>query len=366
MNINLISFTENGAGIADRISKRKLVFEEEQVSFVHAFAGTGTIDHSGITTEKNGVKRIQLKRSCTKDYIEECFKKKEPVVIIGACGIAVRLIAHFISDKLHDIPVVVIDELGKYVIPILSGHFGGANDLARKLSLILKNECIITTATDLNDEFAVDVFAKKNYLSVNDRNMIIHVSSKILCGEKVSVRIADGISYDKKKLPDKLYLLPKDSDEKPDILITDDKDDENGMLILNPRRFVLGIGCRQGTGAEDIKAFVSKVLSENGSSLDDVCYVSSIDLKMNEPGLKEFASENRLRFTTYSADELNKVRGDFTSSDFVKSKTGVDNVCERAAVKACGRGGELIVGKQADNGITVAVAVRKVRIKFDV
>ena len=379
MTIHLISFTESGARISEKISKRKIVFNNENTRFFQVYAGAAAVSlvsdnnlDDKTINKKTNIKvssdksKIRIEKSGLKNYIGKCFKNNEPVVFIGACGIAVRLIAPFIKSKLTDIPVIVTDEQGRYVIPVLSGHFGGANELAEKIAHILNACCVITTATDIEDKFAVDIFAKKNGLNINDKNMIAYVSSKVLAGKKVSLKIKGKFLFDKDKVPDELTLLPDESKKVPDILITDDKEDINGKLILYPKSIILGIGCKRETKAADISKFVRKVLKANGFSLDDVLQISSIDLKKDEEGLKEFAVKNRIGFVTYSADELSKVRGTFSSSEFVRSKTGVDNVCERASVKACGRGGELVVSKQSSNGITVAVSKRKVRLSFDV
>ncbi len=363
MNISLISFTTEGNKLSGRISKMKLVFGDEEVSFVQVFSSS--CRESSLASRKTK-KEISLKGPGLKEYIGKCFKRHEPLVFIGACGIAVRLIAPFINDKLSDIPVLVIDEKGKHVIPVLSGHYGGGNELALKMAKFLKADPVITTATDLNNAFAVDIFARKNHLNINDKKMIAYVSSKILSGEKVTFKTCSGISFDKSKLPDELEPLPDKTLDVPDILVTDNKKDKDGKLILTPKCYALGIGCKKGTKSSDIEKFVLKILKDNDIPLSDVFSVSSIDLKKNEEGLKEFCGMNRIGFVTYSPDELMKVKGDFTSSEFVRSKTGADNVCERASVKACGRGGELVVSKRSSNGITVAVSKRKVRLSFDV
>ena len=110
------------------------------------------------------------------------------LVFVGACGIAVRAIAPWITDKLHDSPVLVIDEQGQYVIPLLSGHVGGANELAVRLAGELGAVPVITTATDLHGSFAVDLFAKRNDLWIHNREGIARVSAKILAGEKITDR----------------------------------------------------------------------------------------------------------------------------------------------------------------------------------
>ena len=127
---------------------------------------------------------IKNKEDNITQWISQAFTQRLPIVFIGAVGIAVRLIAPFIKDKLTDSPIIAIDEKGKYVIPILSGHVGGANLIAKQIARVIKGESIITTATDIEKVFAVDVFAKKNGFNIDNKDGIKKVSSKILSNEK--------------------------------------------------------------------------------------------------------------------------------------------------------------------------------------
>ena len=154
--IKVIFFTENGRGLAEKIP------EDKQL-----------IDGRAGVTETN---------------IAESFFKKIPLVFIGSAGIAVRLIAPYIKDKTTDPAVICIDEKGQFVIPLLSGHIGGANELAERLSSELSATAVITTATDVNHTFAVDVFAKNNGLGILNPSAVKNISSKILNGEIVSVK----------------------------------------------------------------------------------------------------------------------------------------------------------------------------------
>lgn len=115
------------------------------------------------------------------------------LVFVGACGIAVRAIAPWITDKLHDSPVLVMDEQGQYVIPLLSGHVGGANELAVRLAGELGAVPVITTATDLHGSFAVDLFAKRNDLWIHNREGIARVSAKYWQARKLPCPYRQGI-----------------------------------------------------------------------------------------------------------------------------------------------------------------------------
>lgn len=120
-----------------------------------------------------------------KQVVREAFQEREAILFIGATGIAVRLIAPWVQDKMKDPAVLVIDEQGRYAIPVLSGHVGGCNELAEAASQILGAEAVVTTATDLRQAFAVDVFAAENGLVISDRELAKRISAAELRGEKI-------------------------------------------------------------------------------------------------------------------------------------------------------------------------------------
>ena len=133
-------------------------------------------------------------------------------------------------------------------------------------------------------------------------------------------------------------------------------------LYLPPKNIVVGIGCKKGTPAESISESVRKAFSENGISSERICQAASIDLKADEAGLLEYCHKTGISLATYSSEELMKAEGDFTKSEFVRSITGVDNVCERSAVLFSG--GKLVIRKTALGGVTVAAAETPVKIDF--
>ena len=128
---------------------------------------------------------------------------------------------------------------------------------------------------------------------------------------------------------------------------------------------MLGIGCRKGTKAETIRQSVQRMLKNERIEPNAVGLAASIDLKKEEPGILAFCREEGMPFVTYDAGELMEARGVFSASDFVSSVTGADNVCERSAVLAAGKGGRLIAGKQAGCGVTAALALKEWRIRFE-
>jgi len=261
------------------------------------------------------------------DWTRENFRTGNALVFVGAAGIAVRAIAPYIRSKTTDPAVVVVDEGERFAVPILSGHLGGANDLARKIAALCGAQAVITTATDVNDVFAVDEWARRQGCAVLNPEGIKTVSGALLAGGRVEISTRWPIAG-----------------EPP----------EGVTLRLVPRIVTLGVGCKRDTSLEALEAAFSALLEREKFYEKAVCQVCSIDLKKNEPGLLAFCEQHSLPFVTFSADKLAAVGGDFPASDFVREVTGVGNVCQRAAV--LGSGGSLIGTRYAANGVTMALA----------
>lgn len=283
------------------------------------------------------------------------FSAFEGLLFVGACGIGVRAIAPYVKDKLTDPAVVSVDEQGRFVVPLLSGHVGGGNQLARQVADITQGTAVISTATDVNDKFAVDVWAKENGLTIPDRRIAKEISAAILEGNTVGFATKLPYAGD---LPAGVEL----GDHKLGFSVSlNGEAPFDQTLTLVPKILTLGIGCRKQMAQEVIEKKVAEVLEANHLSIEAVSRVCSIDLKAEEPGLLAFCHHHKLPFTCYTAEELSRVPGNFTPSAFVQSVTGVDNVCERSAIRG---GGKLIVRKQAGEGVTVAVAQRPYLLRF--
>lgn len=294
------------------------------------------------------------------------------LVFIGACGIAVRAIAPWITDKLHDSPVIVMDEQGQHVIPLLSGHVGGANELALRLSEAIGAIPVITTATDLHSSFAVDLFAKKNDLWIYNKEGIAKVSAKVLAGSEITMCVRTGHLETCENLPDGIRLCEYPPEEPVDVLVTEnnsvsdtvERDSLKAQLILHPKKYVLGVGCKKETDSAKLEDYLQSILEQQGISIEEIAALASIDVKKDEACLLKFSEKHRIPFRTYSAQKLQAVPGEFHGSAFVKNTVGVDNVCERAAICAPGDGGRLMLSKQVNDGMTVAIVEKIWKVAF--
>lgn len=353
--LSIISFTEKGAHLSLKLLD--MLSEEGENAWLYTKCSKyrdGSIN-----------KRLRYVYSNTDEWAKVQMSAKNELLFIGACGIAVRAIAPWVADKLYDSPVLVMDELGTYVIPILSGHVGGANEIAVKIGEMTGSIPVITTATDLNKSFAVDIFAKKNYLYIENKDGIAKVSSKVLRGEKISIAIEPHDYGHDSRFANQIEIVDFPPKQPVDVIITTGNCDYNADLLLRPREYVLGMGCKRDKEPEKIAGYIDQTLTALGISKNQVYAICSIDKKRDEAGFLQWSSLERIPFITYSAEELEDVEGDFEVSQFVKSQVGVDNVCERAALKGCGEGGELVYRKHASDGMTIAVAKRDWRVSFD-
>lgn len=290
---------------------------------------------------------------------QRAFQLARLLLFIGAAGIAVRSIAPFIRKKDQDPAVVVIDEGGQFVIPILSGHIGRANEWARQLAAAIKGQAVITTATDVNALFAVDEWAARKGLRLSSLKDAKNFAAGLLSAGKAGLYSDFPIEG---PLPPGLVAAT----DGPTGLVVTTKDRMalfEVSVLVRPVILHVGIGCRRGTSASTIEDAVLSVFEEANLSLQAVADVSSIDVKGDEEGLLAFARMHSWPIRFFSADELNAVPGTFTASDFVRQTVGTDNVCERSAVRAS-HGGDLVVSKKAGQGITVAVACESYSLCF--
>lgn len=348
MKIFLIYFTQRGKETCESIRE--------------ALAGAG---HCCESSDGRGLPRG------LSSWTEKAFTSGEALIFVSAAGIAVRAIAPFIRSKTTDPAVIVLDEQGRFVISLLSGHMGGANRLAGAVAEVTGGVSVVTTATDINGLFAVDQWAKEQGLYIWDMKLAKAVAASLLRQETVGfccqIPLEGQLPKGLKSVVPTERAGPQGSPPQLGICVAirrEERQPFSKTLWLTPKRLVLGIGCRRGIGAEQIRQAAEAALAEKGLALGMVWAVASIDLKENEEGLIEFAGSLGVPFITYSAQRLLEAEYSqgFTASGFVQSVTGVDNVCERAAVLHAAQGREtakvsLLVPKRAENGVTIGAAM---------
>lgn len=348
--IVIISFTEQGSSL-----NRELNLKLKQQNYAcESYAVKRFAAPIGLSPLPSNVKEWIGLRWGNTDF-----------VFIGAVGIAVRYIAAYAEDKYRDSAVISMDERGRFVIPLLSGHVGGGVELAEVIASCVGAVPVITTATDIQGRFAVDVFAGKNGLRIGSRELAKRISAAVLEGKKIGFYSKYPV---KGTLPPDLALCEKESDLQQfaygiSVTGTEGERKADSVLYLVPRDLILGIGCRKGVPYQRIAEAVHSVFQEKGWEAERIGALASIDLKQEEPGILELAEAYGVPFYTYSVGQLGEVEEVSSGSSFVQSVTGVDNVCERAAKRCCPEG-SLLLPKQKLEQVTLAVVKKNVEINF--
>lgn len=343
MKIDIYAFSSSGVALSDKL------LEEIKLDDVKAYAPE--------RYTKNA-KHVKLREFDLYKSTKISFESSDAIIYVGAIGIAVRAIAPCVKTKVHDPAVICIDERGYNVIPILSGHIGGANRLAHRIAAIIGAKAIITTATDINDRFAVDEWASLNGMHIMSLKKAREVSASILEAEKISL-------YSDFDIIGKLPRELTDIVERLGICVSLDENKKPFEHTLNlvPKILSIGIGCRRATDYNLIYNAVKEVLKINNLSCYGIKCLNSIDLKQDEQGIIKTAQIFKVPFNTYSKDELNEVDGEFSKSEFVKKVAGVDTVCERAAVRGS-ISKNLVIKKTVVNSVTVAMAMDEFKLDF--
>lgn len=347
MNAIVFSFTRNGAAISVKLKKHL-----DSCGFV-----TGVF-----TTKryKDTDKTLQEIRPSLQEMCRKAFSECRLMIFIGATGIAIRSIAPYIKSKTKDPAVISIDEQAKFVIPLLSGHIGGANSLASGIAEYLHSVPVITTATDVNDLFAVDEWAARHDMSIFNMAGAKSFATYLVDCKKVGVKSDFPI---RGPLPKGLVMADKGPVGMA-ISLRKSVQPFVETVVLLPRILHLGIGCRRGTPMNQIEELALQELTKLKMTMTVVKRIASIDVKKDEAGLLSFAEEYALPIRFYTAEELNAVEGDFTPSSFVAKTVGVDNVCERAAVLDS-KNGKLLLRKTSKNGVTLAVTAEDFVVDFN-
>jgi len=290
---------------------------------------------------------------------QEAFQQGENLVCIMAAGIVVRGIAPHLQGKATDPAVVVLDEAGQFAVSLLSGHLGGANELARQVAQILQATPVITTASDVRGLPALDLVAERAGLIIEDLAAVSQVQVSLLSGLKLCLVDPDG------------YLAPV-AEEYPTLFLRENHLDTalaggwagvyvgfrervwpKHWLVLRPKNLVLGMGCHKGTPAAEILAFIKDTFKQERLSLTCLKALATIELKRDEPGLKEAAARLGVEFLWFTKQELEKVKVPNPSEQVVRL-VGAVSVSEAAALKAAR--GPLVLAKRKVPHATLAVA----------
>ncbi|WP_286910534.1 cobalt-precorrin 5A hydrolase [Clostridium sp. UBA1652] len=297
---------------------------------------------SSVYFSKDKIKAVGLN-----EITKEAMEKAKGIIFISSTGIAVRAIATYLKGKTIDPGVVVVDAKGEYAISLLSGHLGGGNELAIKVSEILKAMPIITTATDSLGVKAPDMIAKENNLLISDIKKAKDISAFLIEGKKVVFEDEDKII----DIPKGYIECIESSENLPKVKVTN-KISGSEALVLVRKNVILGIGCRKDVPKEKMLDFIRESLKEYGYREDSILKISTIDLKSKEEAILNISQVFSLPLEIHSRDEVRKIEHLFKCSDFVRKSIGVGAVAEPCVYLS---GGEIVVERISKEGMTLCI-----------
>ncbi len=274
---------------------------------------------------------------------EKAFAQREDLVCVMAAGIVVRSIAPYLRGKDRDPAVVVVDEAGQFAVSLLSGHLGGANDLACKVAQILNATPVITTATDVRGLPALDSLAAARGLAIENLEAVREVSMALLSGKPVRLVDPDGCLSDLLEGYPGLFIAGAENDL--DAVLAEagpgvyagfrERAWPPGWLILRPKNLVAGMGCHRGTPAAEILEFLRRIFRQERLSLASLKALATIEAKKEEPGLRQAAASLGVEFIWFTKEELQEITVPHPSQQAAKH-VGAPSVSEAAALKAAG------------------------------
>jgi cobalt-precorrin 5A hydrolase len=297
---------------------------------------------SSVYFSKDKIKAVGLN-----EITKEAMEKAKGIIFISSTGIAVRAIATYLKGKTIDPGVVVVDAKGEYAISLLSGHLGGGNELAIKVSEILKAMPIITTATDSLGVKAPDMIAKENNLLISDMKKAKDISAFLIEGKKVVFEDEDKII----DIPKGYIECTEGSENLPKVKVTN-KISGSEALVLVRKNLILGIGCRKDVPKEKMLDFIRESLKEYGYREDSVLKISTIDLKSKEEAILNISQVFSVPLEIHSRGEVRKIEHLFKCSDFVRKSIGVGAVAEPCVYLS---GGEIVVERISKEGMTLCI-----------
>ena len=305
------------------------------------------------------------------EALPERFNAGDTLVCVMAAGIVFRVLGPHLRTKQEDPAVIVLDEEGRHVVPLLGGHSAGANELARDIAGFLGGSAVITTASDVQGLTAPGEVARRLGLAVEDAGALRQVTALLVDGKPVCIE-----SREDPKIEGYIWVSPggDTSGFAGRLLITEHRCVEAAPLLpgakraagaedayetaiptarLIPRTVVAGIGCRRGTTAGEIIEAIRQACARSGLDPRAIGAVASIDIKRDEAGLVKAAAGLGAETVFFTARQL--AGAGRPGSNFVEEQVGTPAVCEPAATLAA-NSDELISGKEAFGRVTVALA----------
>ncbi|MFB5622880.1 MAG: cobalt-precorrin 5A hydrolase [Nitrosarchaeum sp.] len=310
----------------------------------------------------NNDKEIEWYEESTSEKIVELFKNNNALICLFSLGAVIRLIAPYLKDKKTDPAVIVIDDKASFVISILSGHLGGANELTEIIAQKLDATPVITTAADVNKTIAVDLVGREFGWKIEDDSTVTKISAYMVNEEKIGIYQETGKINWCKELPKNVKIYHsleemKNSDSKGYLIISDkilEGEFLKNSVVYRPPSLVIGIGLHWDTSKETIKEGLDFCLQKFKLSKKSIAKLVSIKKPDDIKGLVDIGKEMGVIVEYVNREDLAEISAP-NPSDTVKAFEGTASVSEAAAIKVSG--GKLIVEKQKfPPNLTIAIA----------
>jgi cobalt-precorrin 5A hydrolase len=344
-NVSVLAITKNGINIGEKLKE--------------LFPNWDIFVPSKLSNEN---KSIIWYSEPTSDKIIELFKNSNALICLFSLGAVIRLIAPYLKDKKTDPAVIVIDDKTNFVISVLSGHIGGANELTQEISEKLNALPVITTAADVNKTIAVDLVGREFGWKIDDETTVTKISAHMVNAEPIGVFQQTGNKKWYKELPKNVTIYNsleelKKSNSKAYLIISDtiiDNELAQESVIYRPQSLVIGIGLHWDTTKDTIKDGIEHCLKKFNLSSKCIAKLVSIKKPEDVQGLIDLGKEMQIPVEYVNREELAEIITPNPSST-VKAFEGTASVSEAAAIKISN--GELIVEKQKfPPNLTVAIA----------
>lgn len=310
----------------------------------------------------NGSNKIIWYSESTSEKIADLFKNNNALICLFSLGAVIRLIAPYLKDKKTDPAVIVIDDKTNFVISVLSGHLGGANELTQIIAQKLDAIPVITTAADVNKTIAVDLVGRELGWKIDDDSTVTKISAHMVNDENIGIYQDAGKKNWYKELPKNVKIYHsleemKNSESKGYMIISDRILEGNFLknsVVYRPPSLVVGIGLHWDTSEETIKNGLSFCLQKFKLSEKSIAKLVSIKKPEDIKGLVDIGKEMGIVVEYVNREDLAEISAP-NPSDTVKAFEGTSSVSEAAAIKVSG--GKLIVEKQKfPPNLTIAIA----------
>ena len=332
MKVACFSFTDRGSEIGDKLQSLK--------------DGKYNIDHYSNGDIDGGIK----------NKMQSIWNEYDGLIFISAVGIAMRMSVPYVKDKIQDPALVVVDDLGKFSISLLSGHLGGANQLAHDIADKLGAMPVITTATDNRNIESIDMFAKSNNYIIEDIKSLTKLTSMMVNGKTIALYTEDD-KYINYKNTEIIKNLKDISSNIEGVIIVSSKESVGDIpipfTILRPKNINIGIGCKKGVEKSRIVESIKDEFKRQNLSLKSIKAIATVEVKKDEKGIIESSLYFNCPLKIFSLDEIKAVEDNFSKSQFVKDTIGVYSVSGPVAFLL---GGKMIKEKSKHNGITVSIS----------